>query len=271
MLCPWVIAASPSGRYARQIGFLYEFLTGKTLRLPAGTQISGNYVPILDERYITAPAVKVTRWHVDDNLLGGPAFSPVVRTTEAVQAGARRNWRAEIDQVLEVLFQCPALRAGIAHVDRGGENLAVDLQRNHVDRAVGTRADIEAGVQRAVDGGHTDRDPQLIITARHTHPKRRHGLDQALGNSCHLLQRAVAQDQPVLIATQPGEQVGLSQPRTHPSRHITQHLVTGQVSALVIDTLEVIEVQQQQVMGALSRQRNTPHGIQFGHEGTAVG
>lgn len=94
------IAASPSGRYARQIGFLYEFLTGKTLRLPAGTRITGNYVPILDERYITAPTEKVTRWHVDDNLLGGPAFSPVVRKTEAVQAGIRRNWRAEIDQVL---------------------------------------------------------------------------------------------------------------------------------------------------------------------------
>lgn len=94
------VAASPSGRYARQIGFLYEFLTGTTLPLPASTQITGNYVPILDDRYIAAPPIKVTRWHVDDNLLGGPAFSPNVRATDKVQAGAQRDWRAESDAAL---------------------------------------------------------------------------------------------------------------------------------------------------------------------------
>ena len=95
-----VVEQSPTGRYARQIGFLFEFLTGNTLALR--TEIGGNYVPALDaERYVTAPAVKVARWRIDDNLLGGCEFSPVVRLTDGVKQGIRRNWRAEVDKVLE--------------------------------------------------------------------------------------------------------------------------------------------------------------------------
>ena len=74
-------AQSPTGRYARQIGFLFEFLTGNAL--PLGAEIGGNYVPALDpERYVTAPVVKVARWRIDDNLLGGREFAPVVRLTD---------------------------------------------------------------------------------------------------------------------------------------------------------------------------------------------
>ncbi len=95
------VAESPTGRYARQIGFLYEFLIGNRVPLPASVRIGGNYVPILDaDRYITAEAVKVPRWRINDNLLGSRDFSPVVRRTVAVQEGSRRDWRAAIDAVL---------------------------------------------------------------------------------------------------------------------------------------------------------------------------
>ena len=94
-----VVEQSPTGRYARQIGFLFEFLTGSTL--PFRAEIGGNYVPALDpERYVTAPAVKVARWRIDDNLLGGREFSPMVRLTDEVKQGIQRDWRAEVDQVL---------------------------------------------------------------------------------------------------------------------------------------------------------------------------
>lgn len=89
---------SPTGRYARQMGFLYEFLTGGSLSVSG---IGGNYVPILDpERYITAPEIKVTRWRVDNNLLGDREFSPVVRLTENIKSAIARDWRGDIDKVL---------------------------------------------------------------------------------------------------------------------------------------------------------------------------
>lgn len=94
------VAQSPTGRYARQIGFFFEFLTGSTLALK--TEIGGNYVPALDpERYVTAPVVKVSRWRINDNLLGGREFSPVVRLTDGVRKGIRRDWRTEVDKALQ--------------------------------------------------------------------------------------------------------------------------------------------------------------------------
>lgn len=94
------VEESPTGRYARQIGFLFELLTRNAL--PRGAEIGGNYVPVLDaERYVTAPVVKVPRWRIDDNLLGGRDFAPVVRLTDEVKRGIQRNWRAEVDEALE--------------------------------------------------------------------------------------------------------------------------------------------------------------------------
>ena len=92
------IQQSPTGRYARQIGFLYEFLTGATLSVEG---IGGNYVPLLDpEHYITAPSIKVARWRVDNNLLGDRDFSPVVRLTDDIKGALGRDWRGDINKVL---------------------------------------------------------------------------------------------------------------------------------------------------------------------------
>jgi hypothetical protein len=48
----WV-NSKPTGKYARKIWFLYEFLTGRELPLPDLTK--GNYTPLLEpDRYYTA-------------------------------------------------------------------------------------------------------------------------------------------------------------------------------------------------------------------------
>ena len=89
---------SPTGKYAKQIGFFYEFLTGT--ELPMGG-LAGNYVPALDPaEYLTAETVKNPRWRVDHNLLGTPAFSPTVRLTDAIKAGLARDWKGQIAAVL---------------------------------------------------------------------------------------------------------------------------------------------------------------------------
>lgn len=80
-LCMW-IQSKPTGRYARKIWFLYEFLTGKRLPLEDITQ--GNYVKLLEEeRYYTAShGENVQRYRIVNNLLGTSEFCPVVRRTE---------------------------------------------------------------------------------------------------------------------------------------------------------------------------------------------
>lgn len=76
------IQNSPTGKYARKTGFLYEFLLGKDL----GISITmGNYVDLLDDSdYITSPAKKNTRWRINNNLLGNESFCPVVRRSETL-------------------------------------------------------------------------------------------------------------------------------------------------------------------------------------------
>ncbi len=76
------VRSKPTGKYARRLWYLYEFLTGK--RLPLDDVKQGNYVDLLEpEKYYTvSPARKIRRQRIDDNLLGDPRFCPTVRRTE---------------------------------------------------------------------------------------------------------------------------------------------------------------------------------------------
>ena len=76
------ISSKPTGKYARRVWFLYEFLSGGKLPLPDLTR--GNYIELLepDRYYTTAPGRRVQRQRVVENLLGGRNFCPVIRRTE---------------------------------------------------------------------------------------------------------------------------------------------------------------------------------------------
>jgi len=80
------IQSRPTGRYARRLWFLYEFLTGR--RLPLDDITQGNYVDLLDpEAYYTLGAPKrVRRQRINDNLLGDRGFCPTIQRTEALRA-----------------------------------------------------------------------------------------------------------------------------------------------------------------------------------------
>lgn len=72
------IEKSPSGKYARRIGFLYELLTLHKLKL--ARSIDGNYTDLLDpEKYITSISIKDSRWRINNNLLGDTRFCPIIR------------------------------------------------------------------------------------------------------------------------------------------------------------------------------------------------
>lgn len=94
------IQLTPSGKYARKIGFLYEFLTGKTLELPQ--TITGNYTDLIDEdRYITGSVKKNSKWKINDNLLGNEFFCPVVRRTKVLAALMKPDIRKKIETLKE--------------------------------------------------------------------------------------------------------------------------------------------------------------------------
>jgi hypothetical protein len=79
------VRSKPTGKYARRLWFLYEFLTGTTL--PLEDLKRGNYIDMLepDEYYTAIPATQVRRQRVNDNLLGDHRFCPMVRRTDILR------------------------------------------------------------------------------------------------------------------------------------------------------------------------------------------
>lgn len=101
------VERQPNGKYARQLGYLYELLTGERLALKVA--IGGAYVDLLDpNKYLVAATPdKSTRWHVNDNLLGSARFCPLVRRTPAIRAllevdftSRLQAFKAEVDPAL---------------------------------------------------------------------------------------------------------------------------------------------------------------------------
>lgn len=87
------IAGSHTSKYRRRIGFLYEILTGRTLR----TDVAGNFIPVLDpKKYFTGKPRRNTRWRVIDNLLGTVGACPQIRRTAAIEQKLKRDWSGEI-------------------------------------------------------------------------------------------------------------------------------------------------------------------------------
>jgi hypothetical protein len=79
------VRSKPTGKYARRLWFLYEFLTGKTL--PLDDLKRGNYIDLLepDECYSVTPGHQIRRQRVNDNLLGDSRLCPMIRRTEALR------------------------------------------------------------------------------------------------------------------------------------------------------------------------------------------
>jgi Fic family protein len=79
------VHSKPTGKYARRLWFLYEFLTGRTL--PLDDMAQGNYVDLLDsdEYYTSIPAHPVRRQRINENLLGNRHFCPTVRRTNMLR------------------------------------------------------------------------------------------------------------------------------------------------------------------------------------------
>jgi len=98
-IAAWV-SSKPTGKYARRVWFLYEFLAGRELPLPDLSK--GNYIELLesDRYYTTTPNRRVQRQRVFDNLLGGRAFCPIIRRTEKLATMEGIDLRKRCEEVV---------------------------------------------------------------------------------------------------------------------------------------------------------------------------
>jgi Fic family protein len=94
------VASKPTGKHARRIWYLFEFLTSK--RIPLDNLSQGNYVDILDpDRYYTVDsAQKIQRQRVNDNLLGNPSFCATIRKTETLEQFEHANFDERVQKII---------------------------------------------------------------------------------------------------------------------------------------------------------------------------
>jgi hypothetical protein len=89
-----VVRKTPTGAYARRLWFLYEWLTGRSLPLPAVGKVRA--VPVVDPdlQFALVEGVMVSRQKILDNLPGTPAFCPMVTRTEKLEQYAKHDLSA---------------------------------------------------------------------------------------------------------------------------------------------------------------------------------
>jgi len=94
------IKSKPTGKYARRIWFLYEFLTDN--KLPIDDITSGNYVEALETKkyYTIINGEKSQRHRIVNNLLGPKAFCPVIRKTERLLKMDSVDLRKKCDDII---------------------------------------------------------------------------------------------------------------------------------------------------------------------------
>ena len=90
----------PTGAYSRRAWFLYEFLTGDTLDLPAAKK--GTHADVLNPKHHIVANRKIsTRHRLYDNLLGVPGFCPTVRRTQKIVSRMNADLAKEVAAITQ--------------------------------------------------------------------------------------------------------------------------------------------------------------------------
>lgn len=145
-----IVRAKPTGAYARRLWFLYEWLTGRVIDMPALRR--GSYVDALDTRLqFPGVAVNSQRHRVRNNLPGTPTFCPLVFRTPKL---ARYDAIALSARAADIMFAVPSdQRAMVEFVLDDGEGLA-SYQQCSSSLPEPLRGDVEAffeNTQRTLD------------------------------------------------------------------------------------------------------------------------
>ncbi len=92
--------SKPTGKYARRIWYLYEFLLEK--KLPIDDMKQGNYVDMLEsDRYYTIEKGEaIKRQRIRNNLLGDNCFCPIVRRTDKLEKLEEDNLAQKCQEIM---------------------------------------------------------------------------------------------------------------------------------------------------------------------------
>ncbi len=105
-----IVNMEPTGSYSRRIWFLYEWLQGIQLKLPAATK--GNLVDALDSGLqYPGPSRLSKRHRVNNNLPGVPAFCPTIRKTAQLDKFIEMNLNEKAETALGTVHPDVLIRA----------------------------------------------------------------------------------------------------------------------------------------------------------------
>jgi hypothetical protein len=106
------IRSEPTSIFARRAWYLYELLMEKQLDAP--DVIPSGYIDLLDSKiHFTGPRRLVRRQRINDNLLGGGKYSPLVRRTQTLVAYMEKDLAQEASVIVK---SCdPAILARAVH------------------------------------------------------------------------------------------------------------------------------------------------------------
>lgn len=91
------IKSNPNRKYSRIIGFLYEFTGNKSIDIDITTT---NYEDVLDSsKHITGSVTKISKWKINDNLLGTKEYCPIIRKTTELNDLLNWNIQDEIENL----------------------------------------------------------------------------------------------------------------------------------------------------------------------------
>jgi hypothetical protein len=143
-----LVRAKPTGRYARRIWFLYEWLTGRKLDLPDDHR--STYVPVVDPKQQWAVVGENSSRHrVRNNLPGTVEFCPLAFRTKTLEQFVDMNLRKRAQEVVaEVPRDLLARTASFLLLKDSRSSYAIEGQRapqNRIQRWA--RAIGEAGRQ----------------------------------------------------------------------------------------------------------------------------
>ena len=104
------VRATPTGKYHRQLWYLFEWMTGE--RLEIADTVATNYVRLLDRgTHLTGPERPSKRHAIIDNQLGGPAFCPMVRRTTALDDVSNEALAGELERIVDAYDEDVIARA----------------------------------------------------------------------------------------------------------------------------------------------------------------
>jgi len=158
-----IVAAAPTGGYARRLWFLYEWMTGDRLNRPDAS--AGRYAPVVSPDLQYAGAGEAApRYRVRNNLPGTPDFCPLIFRTERLDQFIAMDLKRQAqDVVADVPRNILARTAAFLFLEDSRSSFAIEGESAPQDRIQRwARAIGEAG-RRPIDADELIRLQRIVI------------------------------------------------------------------------------------------------------------